>query len=914
MAENTFRRMFEDWRGLDLRQTPLTREPGSFQKINNWVRGKAGSLRKRNGIQQVGVPMAFRGLHRYAYSIPDGGNRSELVGINYHPWKLQLGTITITPPGGVTLRYSAYWEDNGGTKQFRFRLFNGATPYVISGGLEYMTGSSTLLDLLEAIDALAGFSVSVDVPFARVNGLQTIPASVGTTAINVDAGHNLAIDTYVDVDDNGSNLAGQTWFYVYATTGTTFTVPRWPTQAVTLADNSIIGPLGAPISTLGIRSNVTTSTTLSFYYWKPIFMPWTDEYRQAIVDPSNTAPMNALNISNIAIFTRPNNTGNVGTMTNDTLNQPSYILDQVSTDNKPYKYDRQNFYRLGIGIDVKTVTNLGAGGVTAGDHSWRFLYKMVDQVGNIVRSLYYDCGSLTLAGASQIQVSGATSVATPEFGTCSKGAYAAGAQAGVTTIVVDTNGTVGWSRPNIDVGDYVLFRESTVAPSRLTRRLVTAVVRSAAPYSITISGAAVTIDDNEPISVNLSVEIYRTVAGGFTYYLVGEYAATPYLASFIDDISDASLGAELEEPLSGEEPYFPPRCTVLCEHQGRLCLSGDTNYPNAVYYSLPSSIEQFNPGFSAFDVPAYDSGQIKAIISDSSVQLAVFKDRAYYSIEGDLSTGYLNNNVISEGDFGVSSQQAVQKTSRGYIGVGKAGMFEFKDGQIFDPHIELRPMFTEIDYPLIQSRGAWIPSLRQYRFQSTSFNFIVDYSRAPIFVTTATWPTLSASQTVEYDNKIFIAEFAGEVYVELNALRDSNLVYLAPVVNRYLDDGANIGQFALEIPGDVIGEPSIDKYFVRLKLFSLYVPDEAAFFVDNTVIVDMHRGYIQGNLSDSTPFSSKQFEFPTLATTIAEEKIDSVKDVCLNLEIYDLETKYSSPHLTGFEMAVNLPYQKRDNK
>lgn len=916
MAETAFRRFFEDWRGLDLRQTALTREPGSFQKINNWVRGKAGSLRKRNGYQQVGVPMAFRGLHRYAYAIPDGGNRSELVGINREPWTLQLGTITITPPGGVTLRYSAFWEDNGGTKQFRFRLFNGATPYTLYLGLDYMPGTLPLLDLYEAIGGLAGFSVSVNARQARVDGLQTIPASVGTTTINVLAGHNLAIDTRVDVPDSGANFEGQTWFYTYAVTATSFTVPRNPQQAVTLADGAILGPLAAPISTLGIRTNVTSSTTLDFYWWRPIFVPWTDEYRPVVVDPSNTAPMNSLNIANIAVFTRPNATGDVGEMTRDSGNIPSYINDQPEVANKPFKYDRQNFYRLGIGVDVKTASRTGAGSIAAGTYSWKFLYKMQDQVGNIIRSLPYPAGQVTFAGASVVQVSGTTAVATPQLGTCSKGAYAAGPQVGVNTIVVDTNGTVGWTRPNVDAGDYILFRESGGTPPRLTRRLVTSVVRSAAPYSITIAGAPVTIDDNEPISVGLSVEVYRTEAGGSTFYLAGEYAATPYLATFVDNIADAALGFALEEPLDGEEPFYPPRCTVLCEHQGRLVLSGDTNYPNAVYYSLPNSVEQFNPGFAAFDVPSYDSGQIKALVSDSSVQLALFKDRAYYSIEGDLSTGYLNNNIISEGDMGVSSQAAVQKTSRGYIAVGKSGMFEFKDGQIFDPHIELRPMFTEVDYDFSTSRGAWMPSLRQYRFHTSTLSFIVDFSRAPIFVTTASWPLIGAFSTVEFDNKIFMARKAGngEVYVEISPLRDSNSVYQGPVINRYIDDGAEIGEFYLEITGDCMGEPSIEKYFLRLKLFSCYVPDEENLFVANTMEAKLYTGLVQGGLLGKAVFATKDFEFATAEVTSSEEKIDSVKAVCMNMEISDQGDLFASPHLSGYELVANLPYQKRDNK
>ena len=917
MAEESFRRTFEEWRGLDLRQTALTREPGSFQSINNWIRGKAGSLRKRNGYQELGQVMAFRGFHRYAYAVPDGGNQEELIGINYQPWKLSLATFTITPPGGVNLKYTAYWEETSpGNYEYRFRLFNGTTPYVIDGALEYVAGTYSLLDLMEKIDALAGFSITVNVPFARVNGAVNIPASVGTTAITVDAGHNLAVDTYIDVKDSGANLTGATWFYIYATTGTSLTVPRWPTQAVDLADNTVLGPLIAPVSTLGLRTTSTTATTISFYYWEPIRISWTDEYRPQFINPNNTSPCNFLNISNIAVVTLPNATGDTDTMITDSSNTPSYILDQPYVTNKPLKYDSQNCYRLGIGIDPKTASSPGVGSIPAGTYKYKFLYKMQDQVGNILRSIPYDAGTVTLAGAGIVNLTGTAYVSTPEFHTCSKGAYVAGAQVAVNTITVDTNGTVGWSRPNIDVGDYVLFRESTVSPPRLTRRLVTAVVRSAAPYSITIDGAAVSLDDNEPISVNLSIEVYRTETQGFTYYLAGEYATPPYFTTVADDILDTALGFELEEPLEGEDPYFPPRATCLCEHQGRLVLSGDTNYPNTVYYSLPNSVEQFNAGFAAFDVPSKETGQVKAVVSDSSNQLAVFKDSSYYSIEGDLSTGYLNNNTVSEFDFGVSSQSSIQKTPRGYIGVGNAGMFEFKDGQIIEPHIELRAAFTDTAYNFSAARGVWISTMRQYRFMSSNVNYIVDFTRMPIFVSTATWPVFSSRMTaVEFDKKVFLSSFQGSrVVVEISPILDSNSVWRAPVQNRYLDAGVHMEQIALEIPADTMGEPSINKYFVRLKLFSLYTVEEEALYYSNGIEVKVYPGLVQGALLGKTLAATLDYEFTAATTTTSEEKLPSLKAAGLGFRMIDLEEYAGSPHLTGYEFVANLPYQKRDNK
>lgn len=916
MIEKSFIRSFEDWRGLEYVTTALTKQPGRFIVAENVVRGIGKSLRKRPGSQSIAQPeIKFRALHRASFLNPDEEQTEELLGINHQGWRLVPGTITITPPGGVSLRYTAYWESEN---VFRFRLYNGSTPYVLSGTDTFLDSTWTLLDLVEKVGALAGFSVASSVPYARVNGLQTIPASVGTTAVTIDSGHTLTIDTYTDTPSGVSGL-GRVGFYIYATAATTFTVPRWPTQAVTLADNAVIGGLSTSITALNNRRTSVSATTLSFLYWVPICYPWSDEQRVGLIAAANRTPLPTLSIGNISLFSFPNSVGGTSAMEVDEYGEKDYILDTPEVDNKIQKYDGQNLYRAGLTVDVKTVSNLGAGGVTAGVHSWKYVYKNIDQVGNIVVSRPYDCGSLTLAGASQIQITGTAATNTIEQTMCAKGAYASGAQVGVNTIVVDTNATAGWTRPNIDVGDYVSFRESTVAPPRLTRRLVTAVVRSAAPYSITIDGAVVTIDDNEPISVNMTLELYRTEAGGVTHYYAGEYAMPPYLGTVIDDIGDSALGPALEEPLLGEEPLPPPRCVAMCEHQGKLVLSGDSNFPNTVVYSLASSIESFNPGTHAFDVPSSAGGAITGIASDTSGRMAVFKRRAYYDIIGDLSTGIIERNTISEENLGAVTHKVVCKTPTGLIAISDRGLIEINDGQIVNYHYELSPFFRAGAFTSAelgsQSVGSFLRTLQSYRTNGSStgvLNFNVDYSVPPQFITTATPNSACIPYYgwTEYQGRAYSIDRAvGTVFREHDG---SDLSDPRDMYNEG-GTGENIVQ-SLYIVGDVLDTPSIDKYPLRVRIFSLYNQFEDGKFTPVVGTLKVITGLRSDDIDPATVHQTMNLTYAALTDTVQQEdgKIISTKTPVVSFLIED-DTFNASMHITGYELVANLPYKPEDN-
>lgn len=137
------------------------------------------------------------------------------------------------------------------------------------------------------------------------------------------------------------------------------------------------------------------------------------------------------------------------------------------------------------------------------------------------------------------------------------------------------------------------------------------------------------------------VRVYRTVAGGTSFYLCGSLqfsgASTTAFFTLTDSMSDATL---INQPLLFRQPgvsntaldrYHPLASSCVCRHKDRVFYANG----NTVYYSsfaVDGESPWFSPAFS-FPVPG-GSGAIKALASMDGV-LVVFKQDAIFVVDGD---------------------------------------------------------------------------------------------------------------------------------------------------------------------------------------------------------------------------------------------------------------------------------------
>lgn len=304
------------------------------------------------------------------------------------------------------------------------------------------------------------------------------------------------------------------------------------------------------------------------------------------------------------------------------------------------KYDGQTVYRAGMPQgSIDSVANSGGGtGVDAGDHSYYVTYEQVDHNGRIVEGRISAPSDITLGAAADVNVTVDNLLQGSGWNT--NGAVVNGAQVSVNTITVD-DGSLNVH--SMQVGDFAYFRTS--GGTYVTRE-ITAV----SAFTITIDGAPVSVDNNEPISNNLKINIYRTTAAAEGPFLIVTLANNSYAATtlYLDSTSDATaqLQRRYQFPNPGTEPDPPPLTSVVIPFGRQLIFTDDPVNDDFVYFSEAANPE-YVPPLNNFIVPSNSDDVTGAGVSGAT--LLIFKDRSIYAINGDLITSQFTVTSIAPG-------------------------------------------------------------------------------------------------------------------------------------------------------------------------------------------------------------------------------------------------------------------------
>jgi hypothetical protein len=200
----------------------------------------------------------------------------------------------------------------------------------------------------------------------------------------------------------------------------------------------------------------------------------------------------------------------------------------------------------------------------------------------------------------------------------------------VTTINVD-DGAGG--AHTLQVGDTAYFFDSVSA--RYVERTVTA--RTAG--TIGISGAAVTVADNAPISNNLRIALYRSKTSGSTptlFYLVAEVPNNCFAATqtYDDNAVDAALGALLIPPIQDRSP--PPKAKYLSEFQNSMVASGNPDSQRRVFWSSFEGCEYFPSDTNQDDVQT-SAGDVITGQGSGGTVFGVFTSQGTHVLSGTLA-------------------------------------------------------------------------------------------------------------------------------------------------------------------------------------------------------------------------------------------------------------------------------------
>lgn len=161
-----------------------------------------------------------------------------------------------------------------------------------------------------------------------------------------------------------------------------------------------------------------------------------------------------------------------------------------------------------------------------------------------------------------------------------------------------------------------------------------------------------------------SMLLYRTIAGGSTYYLINADAVDVSTAfyRFVDNNADADI-------TNNEQPYTsggvlpntpPPTCKFLLFHNNRMWMSGTDD--DSLWFSknINNNAElAFNNGFT---VPPFEGGRVIGIATLDS-RLIILKKESIYYIDGDGPDDLGNQSTLSPPTMISSSDGCIEQRS-----------------------------------------------------------------------------------------------------------------------------------------------------------------------------------------------------------------------------------------------------------
>ena len=973
MITKIFRKAISvDFTGINAECSALEAEGGEVNRAVNLEFAAGNSLRGRVGSQIAGQVGNLFGIFPHSYTRTqdeyalkyqvasgtypnqtapltttrtgaDGASITKLVGINRQVWTLDQMIIPITRVSG-TYPFTWYATVSGSVINFIIKA-NGVSILTTSLG-DGLSSSTNIYSLLNTIDGTAELAVSRTTrgtcpPFAVVNGNQSTAAGASTVygtryTVTVNAGHNFSAGDIITFPT--TVLAAG---FVISTTATTIVYVGYQ---VTLNDGDILGYMGQSAAGFPISQIQTAGSgnlNISFPYWRLV--------------PEGDAPFGlCLNDSYGRWFNR--SATNPYTPPNATSAQGDLFIATSSNTNSGngwannlLKSDGLSISRVGLPKASMTAVAL-AGGALAGVYKYKAFLRRVDAQGNIIEGRPSDVQTVTLGGGNNqtTLTEVATSIGyTSATGFQTRSCYKNTGESPATNVFfyVDDNATplTAFLQP----GDPVCLLDNTAPKVGLSiGTLHRTVCTDYCPLLTTISptsssirvadSSGYNIPDNTPISAGLTMVFLRTAAGNNKYYVLCEIPVTGYANfAFTDNVTDAVLtaGVQYQEITLGKEHDPAPTCTMVCQHQGNLAVAGGLTTPNTVSFSTADGIEYFPLASNNFDIPSTQSGAITAIASDTVDRLAVFKERAYYDVVGDLDSGSFSVNVKHEGDYGIPSHASLIRIcstgnistfnstyigkSSALIGLSKNGFILISEGDIDTQKFrQLNARMQGQNWNFNYAVGINDPFNRCYicsiPTSTTPQTFVVDYSRESVHTFERTYASQvdSAGGFVMIGNTLYSLSQASPYGVFRRLDRFNGDSPTGNNADSFIDNTQAIN-YILESQPINFGEPALLKSPIRLRLWS--IPND--FVIDGWVpfstLLETGASPLSAYIGGGAPLSTTSTLTFTSTDFFKDVKLVSCKSHFYMVR-FTTNAVRQSPFITGYEIAFTENYDKED--
>ena len=880
---------FQNLKGLDLRSSDLLRESGAATQILNADLRQTGALNKRKGFQILQNPSGGFGTTSFAnVALTTGIITEELLTVDDDLHKMANAPFTITYTGSNTAYYDVYLDEG----VVYFDVYDDNTRVLNSNlgtGLENSPVSVATL--------ITSISSAVSNVSATVNGTQ-----VSVTEIVVDSGHDIVVNDSVTIPLSGGGTVNKT---VTARTATSISF----SGAVSVDDDAAITGTGNHFSSSGstatstpaafipVQLNISIATgggtDVSFKYWSAVDTP--DGYTTPF--STHYAARNDSDFQNASFAS-----------VNDIL-----LISNGYDD--LHKYDGNRVYKAGMkqgAAPTATPQAPAAAGIT-GTFSYKYVYEYTDAKENLIYGEASPVSANAAPSAQDVDVVVQNVQETTGFNTDQ--AEVNGNQAGVTTITVATGN-------DLKVGDFVYLTDQ--ATGDVIRRKVTA----SSDTSLTIEGTAVDVNNNDVIS-NIKISIYRTADGpGISFYLLKELTNDHQTASqsYVDSTTDGTLTANITFVDPVKPRSLPPKGRHIDVWRGQAIITGIRDDVNNVYYSDIDSAEYF-PVDNSFLVTGQAGGKTTGVRSLDNT-LYIFKTNSIFAITGDLGTdNFVVDNVSREG-IGCAAHATIEELNGEVWFLSDIGVYSISTQGIKERSDSIKPKF-QAGHPFVFSKATafnWIDN-DKYILCMPSISTISteDYadSDTEVYVYDMHWGAWLQWDGIEPVGGM--AEVDGRIYFisrELNSASSTvkqylNRIHADGLASDYADHASAIS-FSYKSHWETLGEPSIYKKFLRIKMHSLDTSLNDFETDQFSVAVQTEHNYEPNTISSLTldfsggalgwgngpwgNFPWGETRLPSLKSKLASQKAKAIRVIFTN------STEKENILISGYELEVVAPY------
>ena len=449
-------------------------------------------------------------------------------------------------------------------------------------------------------------------------------------------------------------------------------------------------------------------------------------------------------------------------------------------------------------------------------------------------------------------------------------------------------------------------------------------------------------------STKLKIKIYRTAGysatPGLFYHLTGKdqtVANSSSTYTITDDVTTATIQTSFNafsDPI--KKHSLPPKGKYITTFQDCLVIAGQRENVNNVQYSLPYNAATSEIGSEYF--PDDDNAAIvESSFGDKITSIAPLKDVLYifhensiHTLSGDIKAlsgvSYKIDLLTTEGGIGCKAHATVQEYKSNLFFLSENGIYSINNSSGYPEEISapIQPEFKKLNSYTKQ--------------KSLSFNWVkenVMLFAIPLEISNGTALVTSSAKIFAYDtNKNAwlewdniecsggIALLDNKVYFSTRSAHSStNLIesqlYIMQDTGSTYDytDHASPINFVYKTNWEALGEPTVPKKFLRLKMYAM---DSDETFESSSFILDVkvQRNYVRDDIGTiSMDFAGisgggwgiAQWGSSSWGSSVLQglkTKLPSGKTRSLLLN-FENKTINENVLISGYELEIATPYR-----